>query len=112
MKNKEHYAEEILEMACSCKTFAVEKRTGKIVLCRAVACKECLFKSADYCETAKREWAEAEYKEPLSAKTVNDKFRKFCIGKECEDCEYFNTSLVTDCRIRYVFDNYNVTEKM
>lgn len=60
MKNKEKYAKEIVEIACSGDTIAVTKEGEHIVRCSGTACSECLFVRCD-CENEMREWAEQEY---------------------------------------------------
>ena len=63
MKNKEKYAKEILEIACSGVRFAVDKNTNKLVRCKDLCCFDCLFNKGDCRERAK-EWCESEYIEP------------------------------------------------
>lgn len=116
MKNKEKYSLLIADIAINNVNgrIAINKRTGAPVACYRFDCDECLFGSrlyGDDCKSNLIKWAEAEYKEPLSAKTVNADFHKFCRGKKCTDCKYVSSAHTTDCQILYVFDNYNVTEK-
>ncbi len=65
MKNKEKYAKEIIEIACSEGNFAVEKRTGNVVYCDSITCSDCLFaktfETPNECIVERREWAESEY---------------------------------------------------
>lgn len=60
MKNKEKYAKEIIEIACSGNSIAVTKEFGHIESCSDTFCNECLF-CADNCKERVREWAESEY---------------------------------------------------
>ena len=60
MKNKEKYAKEILEVACSGDSIAIIKESGRIVPCNGTICGLCLFHGCD-CEENTREWAESEY---------------------------------------------------
>lgn len=60
MKNKEKYAKEILEIACSGDSIAVIKKSGRIVSCDNIECNLCLFRDSD-CRKKIREWAEHEY---------------------------------------------------
>lgn len=60
MKNKEKYAKEIIEIACSGDSIAVIKKSGHIVSCNGVECNLCLFDDGD-CRKKTREWAESEY---------------------------------------------------
>lgn len=113
MKNKEKYANEIVELSITDgSAFAVDKNIGIPIKCGELLCGNCAFnKTGAICSELRKQWAEAEYKEPITAETVNDEFRTFCGRRKCKDCEYSSTRFVMDCAIRFVFDNYNVTEK-
>ena len=43
MKNKEKYAKEIMNIACSGDSIAVMKKSGRIVSCNGIKCSLCLF---------------------------------------------------------------------
>lgn len=60
MKNKEKYAKEIMEIACSGDSIAIIKKSGRIVPCNGAICSLCLFRGYD-CNENTREWAESEY---------------------------------------------------
>lgn len=60
MKNKEKYAKEILDIACSGNSIAMIRESGRIAPCCSTPCVECLFNS-DKCKEKVREWAESEY---------------------------------------------------
>lgn len=60
MKNKEKFAKEILEIACSGNSIAMIRESGRIAPCCSTLCVECLFNS-DKCKERVREWAESEY---------------------------------------------------
>lgn len=60
MKNKERYAKEIIELACSVDSIAVTKGSERIVKCSSIACSECLFAPLN-CVEKIREWVEQEY---------------------------------------------------
>jgi hypothetical protein len=60
MKNKEKYAKEIVEVACSGDSIAVTKGIERIVKCGSIACSECLFAHPN-CVKEIREWVEQEY---------------------------------------------------
>lgn len=60
MKNKEKYAKEIVEIACSGDSIAVTKEGERVVRCTEIACSECLFARLN-CVEKTREWAESEY---------------------------------------------------
>lgn len=63
MKNKEKFAKEIIEIACSGDVLAVSKVTGKPISCKNTSCENC-DRCNDFpiCEEKRlREWAESEY---------------------------------------------------
>lgn len=62
MKNKEKYAKEIMEIACSGNRIAVMKGSGRIVSCDGILCSVCLFRAND-CRKNIKDWAESEYVE-------------------------------------------------
>lgn len=63
MKNKEKFAKEILEIACSGDVLAVSKVTGKPISCKNTRCEDCnRCNDFSICEEKRlREWAESEY---------------------------------------------------
>ena len=63
MKNKEKYAKEILEIACSGSKIAIDKNTGKICACGLLKCRDCIFDKR-YCAETLKHWCESEYVEP------------------------------------------------
>lgn len=69
MKNKEKYAKEIIEIACSGGSIAVTKECMRIEPCGSTFCNKCLF-YANNCKEKVREWAESEYVEkPVISKS-------------------------------------------
>lgn len=60
MKNKEKYAKEIVEIACSGNSIAIIRESGRIAPCYGTPCIECLFNGVK-CKERTREWAESEY---------------------------------------------------
>jgi len=60
MKNKEKYAKEIMNIACSGDSIAVMKKSGRIVSCNGIKCSLCLFCDGDCSKEKIREWAESE----------------------------------------------------
>lgn len=62
MKNREKYAKEIMEIACSGNSIAIIEKSGRIVPCDVTRCSLCLFHGYD-CKENTREWAESEYVE-------------------------------------------------
>lgn len=68
MKNKEKYAKEIIEVACSGDSIAVTKVGERVARCSKIACSECLFVPLN-CVEKIRKWAEQEYiKKPVISK--------------------------------------------
>lgn len=69
MKNKEKYAKEIIEIAGYGCNVAVERIGRRPVACDCfINCDECLLSgpTLDHnCEITRREWFDAEYKEPI-----------------------------------------------
>lgn len=67
MKNKEKYANEIVEVAIKNDMVSVDKQSGKILSCIEADCEKCLFFRADpatlTCRGMFSSWANAEYKE-------------------------------------------------
>ena len=63
MKNKEKYAKEILDIACSGGSLAFDKTTNKVVMCSDLLCLDCHFYN-HCCDKAIKEWCESEYVEP------------------------------------------------
>lgn len=72
MKNKEKYANEIIEIACQGNAIAIDKDTKKIRACDE-KCENCYFSQKNYikssnsyfcCETNIKDWANSEYVEP------------------------------------------------
>ena len=67
MKNKEKYANEIVEVAIKNDMVSVDKQTGKILSCFGADCEKCLFfqpcSRPFTCRGMFSSWANAEYKE-------------------------------------------------
>ena len=63
MKNKEKYAKDILEIACSGSKIAIDKNTDKICACDLLKCRDCIFDKR-YCAETLKHWCESEYVEP------------------------------------------------
>ena len=78
MKNKEKYAKEFVEWALDNCEFGISKENGKIVPCLRTLCEKCIFKHERgkrpwiLCSTKRKQWANAEYKEPRQF-TVREK---------------------------------------
>lgn len=74
MKNKEKYAEEIIEIACNGSSIAVERKSGCIMQCSGMNCADCLFSGKEDCCEAIRRWSESEY---IEKPVINKKDRAF-----------------------------------
>lgn len=66
MTNKEKYAKEILDIACTGDTVAMSKSDNVIVGCRKLKCLDCAFSThgKGYCNDVIEKWANSEYVEP------------------------------------------------
>lgn len=80
MKNKEKYAKEIVELACSGDSIAIIKKSGRIVPCNGAICSLCLFRGYD-CNENTREWAESEYIEKPVINKMDRAFLEYFKGK-------------------------------
>lgn len=72
MKNKEKYAKEIMNIACSGSRIAVMKGSGRIVPCDGILCSVCLFSSD--CRKNIKDWSESEY---IEKPVISKKDRMF-----------------------------------
>lgn len=81
MKNKEKYAKEIMDIACSGNRIAVMKGSGRIVPCDGVLCSVCLFCSSIDCRKNIKDWSESEY---IEKQVISKRDRAFLeyLGKE------------------------------
>lgn len=80
MKNKEKYAKEIMEIACSGSRIAIKKGSGCIVPCGGLLCSDCLFRDND-CRKNIKDWSESEYIEKTVISKMDRAFLEY-IGKE------------------------------
>ena len=65
MKNREKFAEQIIDIALQRDGIAVNLTSGYPCACEKLRCSECLFGGKKKnCEVLSREWAEKEYEEP------------------------------------------------
>ena len=63
MKNKEKFAKEIIEIACSGNKLALHD--GEIRACKSLLCSECDFCNGGVpCDSKRKAWAESEYVKP------------------------------------------------
>lgn len=84
MKNKEKYAKEIMNIACSGNRIAVMKGSERIVPCDGVLCSVCLFCSSIDCRKNIKDWSESEYIERV---VISKKDRTF-LDYLSENIEY------------------------
>lgn len=67
MTNREKYAEQILDIAVTGRTIAVDKK-GKLHKCNELDCRDCIFSrvecSEPSCKEKTKDWSEQEYVEP------------------------------------------------
>lgn len=66
MTNREKFAEQILDIACSNDAIAVDKATLEPIACGKLECKDCLFNVSNdmTCGNKRIKWANSEYVEP------------------------------------------------
>lgn len=65
MKNREKFAEQIIDIALQRDGIAVNLTSGYPCACEKIRCSECLFGGKKKsCTVLLREWAEQEYEEP------------------------------------------------
>ena len=65
MTNKEKYAKEILDIACTGDHVAMRKSDNAIVGCRKLGCLDCAFNThGKGCNDTIEKWANSEYVEP------------------------------------------------
>lgn len=65
MKNREKFAEQIIDIAFQrYRNMAVNLTSGEPSICGKIKCSECLFSESNKdCEVLLKEWAEKEYEE-------------------------------------------------
>lgn len=80
MKNREKYAEELLNIACTGKNIAIDKRTMQIRDCEGFLCGHCLLSDYDDCDMKLAEWAESEYIETVKISKRDRTFLDYIEG--------------------------------
>lgn len=80
MKNREKYAEELLNVACTGNIIAIDKRTMQIRGCAGLLCGNCLFSNYGNCDTRLAEWAESEYIETVKISKRDRTFLDYIEG--------------------------------
>lgn len=71
MTNWEKYKDEILK-ASVIGTGTAVKKNGEIISCELIDCKDCILDKGKGCAQERREWLDAEYKEPEEIDWDND----------------------------------------
>lgn len=109
MKNKEKYAKEIMEIACSGDSIAIIEKSGRIVPCDVNRCSLCLFRGYD-CKESTRKWAESEYTEKLVISKRDVSFLDYLkcykyIARDDDGELYVYTSIPTKHSVCWGVDN-------
>lgn len=82
MKNREKYAEQILDIACDGYGVGINKKTGKPCRCEEENCTECAFDGrTNNCRIEVNEWANSQYIEKPKL-TKNEKIFLDCLDKD------------------------------
>lgn len=116
MTNREKYAEQILDIAVTGHSIAVDKK-GKLHKCNELDCRDCIFSrvecSEPSCKEKTKKWSEQEYVEPpvdWSKVAVDTKI----LVRDSEDEEwrrnhfakYENNIIFAFCSGRTSYSNY------
>lgn len=87
MKNREKFAKEIVDIACSGRNMAVTK-DNKVVCCDNINCESCMFDSmvehigrSQACLDRLREWSESEYVEKPTITSREKNFIDLILAK-------------------------------
>lgn len=87
MKNREKFAKEILDIACSDRSIAVTK-DNKVVCCADINCESCMFDNcikhigrSRACSDRLREWSESEYVEKPTITSKEKKLLDLLLAK-------------------------------
>ena len=113
MKNREKFAKEILDIACSGRSIAVTK-DNKVVYCSDIPCESCMFNScgkhigrAQVCLDRLREWSESEY---VEKPTITSRERDF-LYVLLSNCKYIARDFNNDLYIYYNEPRHNSMNK-
>lgn len=83
MTNREKYAEEILDIACSGSGISMIKATGQLSRCCKTNCIDCKFNKKTGCQREVQEWANAEYVEKPKISKRDKEFLKYLPDYAC-----------------------------
>lgn len=102
MKNREKFAKEIVDIACSGRSMAVTK-DNEVVCCDNINCESCMFDMVEHigrsqvCLDQLREWSESEY---VEKPTITSRERNF-LDALLSDCKYIARDSNNDLYIYY-----------
>lgn len=102
MKNREKFAKEILDIACSGRSIAVTK-DNEVVCCDNINCESCMFDMVEHigrsqvCLDQLREWSESEY---VEKPTITSREKNF-LDALLSDCKYIARDFNNDLYIYY-----------
>ena len=102
MKNREKFAKEIVDIACSGRSMAVTK-DNEVVCCDNINCESCMFDMVEHigrsqvCLDQLREWSESEY---VEKPTITSREKNF-LDALLSDCKYIARDSNNDLYIYY-----------
>lgn len=102
MKNKEKFAEQIVNIAIQNDGFAVVNCGEEVTNCRVTNCEKCIFGKHKDCEVAKKEWAESEYERMWSNVPVDT---QILVSNDKLNWYHRHFASVNDKGVVYAFDS-------
>ena len=81
MTNREKYAKEILDIACSGDKLAMRKADKRLTGCNKLECNGCCFSGTGRCSEVIQKWAESEYIESPVISKADRAFLEYFIEK-------------------------------
>lgn len=81
MTNREKYAKEILDIACSGDKLAMRKADKRLIGCNKLECNGCCFSGTGRCSEVIQKWAEFEYIESPVISKADRAFLEYFIEK-------------------------------
>lgn len=83
MKNREKFAEQILDIVCqNMSTFALVKESNRLVACSEINCAECAFSGKGGCTNEGTKWANSEYIEKPKISESDRRFLEYLPSEE------------------------------